>query len=109
MEREPSLNQLRAVAAGAREGSRQLLSLTSEARRLLLKRIAEALLTHAEQILEANQLDLEEGCALVDAGQLEPSLFKRLELDKAKLRSLSEGIDQLAEMRKERAPLLEAE
>jgi glutamate-5-semialdehyde dehydrogenase len=48
------------------------------------------------QIRQANELDLKAASELESAGKISKALLERLKLDRSKLRSLLDGIDQLA-------------
>nr|AGT02715.1 glutamate-5-semialdehyde dehydrogenase [Strigomonas galati] len=77
----------------AREGSRQLNTLTYAERQEVLRAVAAALLEHQAEILEANAKDL----AHAKETNLAAPLLKRLELTESKLSTLVEGIRSIAD------------
>ncbi|EQC29367.1 hypothetical protein SDRG_12831 [Saprolegnia diclina VS20] len=79
------------LAIAAREGSRALQALSSSDRAQILRRIAASLLEHADAILQANQLDLN------DANNVDVALRARLKLTKPKLETLAKGICAIAD------------
>lgn len=80
------------MATSARSEARKLQNLTYADRQAILIAIADALQSEKEVLIQANQLDLEiaakDGTADV--------LVKRLKLTEAKLKTLSDGIRQIA-------------
>jgi delta-1-pyrroline-5-carboxylate synthetase len=82
----------------AREASRKLQALSTEARVDLLHQVANALSANASTIFEVNALDIEDGKQAVANGSLNASLAARLELSPKKLTSLVEGIHAIADM-----------
>nr|AGT02598.1 glutamate-5-semialdehyde dehydrogenase [Strigomonas oncopelti] len=77
----------------AREGSRQLNTLTYEGRQQVLRAVATALLDHQGEILEANAKDL----ARAKETNLAAPLLKRLELTEGKIKTLVDGIRSIAD------------
>ena len=57
-----------------------------------LNAMAEALDAHRSEILEANSLDMEQGKAMLDAGEISGSMYKRLKLDDSKIDGMIAGI-----------------
>lgn len=84
------------AAHKAKAASAQLARLTTEAKNHALTQIARALESHARDILAANRRDLDAARALVEAGEMAESLYRRLKLDQAKLRDMAEGVRQIA-------------
>mmetsp|Transcript_27111 Transcript_27111/g.41601 ORF Transcript_27111/g.41601 Transcript_27111/m.41601 type:complete len:790 (+) Transcript_27111:65-2434(+) len=80
-------------ATDARIQTRKLQSMPHDVRKSILNTIAEELLNHKEELLEANAIDLE---AATKNGT-DQQLVKRLKLTEAKLQTLARGIRQLAE------------
>ncbi|MBP3386107.1 MAG: gamma-glutamyl-phosphate reductase, partial [Candidatus Methanomethylophilaceae archaeon] len=56
-----------------------------------LNAMAEALDAHRSEILEANSLDMEQGKAMLDAGEISGSMYKRLKLDDSKIDGMIAG------------------
>ncbi|XP_065071421.1 delta-1-pyrroline-5-carboxylate synthase-like isoform X1 [Rhopilema esculentum] len=81
-------------AAKAREGSRALQSLSPNQRAEIIYRLSELLLERQDDILSANQRDLD---AARIAGNLPPPLMSRLALTNNKLKTLSDGLRKIAD------------
>jgi delta-1-pyrroline-5-carboxylate synthetase len=82
------------VARAAREASHALVALTSADRSRLLAELATALETRSEEVLRANERDLQHArAANVDDAQMDC-----LKLTRAKLSALAAGVRQLAEV-----------
>ncbi|MCO4746136.1 MAG: glutamate-5-semialdehyde dehydrogenase [Proteobacteria bacterium] len=82
----------REQAVASRNASRVLQNMSSEGRASLLRRMADALVSHAPEILEANAKDLAAG-----EGSLSTALMARLGLTDAKLATLADGLRSLAD------------
>lgn len=89
---------LKDQARATRDAGRALLRAGTAARVAALHRVAEALVSHADRITEANRADLADADVAVAAGELEPALRKRLELSEARIHELAEGIRAVAAM-----------
>jgi len=76
----------------ARAGMRKLSNLSSEIRNNALETMAEAIWEQREQILTANQIDLENG----ERTDLAQPLMKRLELDRQKVEVMADNLRQVA-------------
>ncbi|RNF27137.1 delta l-pyrroline-5-carboxylate synthetase [Trypanosoma conorhini] len=92
------------TAREAREGSRQLNTLTYAERRNVLLAVAKALDSNRDKILSANALDLR----LASEHNLATPLLKRLELTHAKIDTLVSGITSIAEAKDPLARVLSA-
>jgi delta-1-pyrroline-5-carboxylate synthetase len=86
----------RGQAAAAREASRVLQGLSSEARVALLNRMADALVAEQSSILTANEADLAEARRAEARGEMSAALVARLALSPQKLEKLAEGIRAVA-------------
>jgi delta-1-pyrroline-5-carboxylate synthetase len=86
----------RGQAAAAREASRVLQGLSSEARVALLNRMADALVAEHSSILTANEADLAEARRAEARGEMSAALVARLALSPQKLEKLAEGIRAVA-------------
>ncbi|KAL7518688.1 hypothetical protein ACHAWX_003500 [Stephanocyclus meneghinianus] len=85
-------NEARTMATTARSQARNLQNLTYPDRQAILHAIADELQSQKEELLQANQLDLENA-----ARDGTPDvLVKRLKLTEEKLKTLSDGIRQIA-------------
>jgi glutamate-5-semialdehyde dehydrogenase len=69
----------------ARRASHVLASQSPETLNTVLHRLAELLEARAEEILAANQLDVTQGLALIESGELSASTLNRLRLSAQKL------------------------
>ena len=87
------MTDLRALAATARAAQRSLGAAGPEARTRALRHLAQLLRQETPAVLAANGEDLE--AARVEG--LAPPLLKRLGLDAAKISTLCEGVEALAE------------
>lgn len=79
-------------ARSGREAARQLATSSVEDRNAALDRIASALETDREQILQANARDLELGRDLVAQGELPQPLLQRLDLSGSKFEATVEMV-----------------
>lgn len=84
------------VCARAREAALALGPLSGESRNAALLAMAGAVEKGAVSILAANAGDVEAARAQVARGELTLPLLKRLELDKAKVRQMAEGVRAVA-------------
>lgn len=71
--------------------SSKLAATTIELRNRALQMVKETLLSHKEEIMEANHKDLEEAAR----GDVSAAVQKRLKFDEAKLKDVCQGIDNL--------------
>ena len=83
------------MAARAKEGSYILAALSPETKDRALNAMACAMRVHADEILAANALDLQEAKRAVDAGKMKPSLYERLKLTRDKLETVIKGVEEL--------------
>lgn len=87
-------DEARTKAMLAREQARKLQALPYSVRQAILRAVAQALLDHQEELLQANELDVQaaekDGIALV--------LRKRLKLTQDKLSTLAAGLNQVADL-----------
>ncbi len=86
------------MAARAKEASYVLAALAPEAKDRALNAMACAMRVHADEILAANQLDLQEAKKAVDAGNMKPALYERLKLTREKLETVIKGVEELVEL-----------
>ncbi|OFN36541.1 MULTISPECIES: glutamate-5-semialdehyde dehydrogenase [unclassified Corynebacterium] len=89
-EREEVLSKARAAKAVAP----QFAQLTTPRKNEILNRAAENLIAHTEDILAANQLDIEAG----RANGMSESLIDRLSLDAARIEGIAGGLRQVASL-----------
>ena len=83
------------MAARAKEASYILAALAPEAKDRALNAMACAMRVHADEILAANQLDLQEAQKAVAAGKMKPALYERLKLTREKLETVIKGVEEL--------------
>ena len=76
----------------AKAASIDLSVLTTAVKDKALSCMASALDENRSRILEANALDLEMGKAMLDAGEISNSMYKRLKVDDSKIDLMIEGI-----------------
>ncbi len=84
--------QMRKVAQDAKKASQTLASLSSAIKNELLQQMAQALLNHTEELVEANEKDL---AAAREVG-LAPAMIDRLALDAQRIRGMAEGLREVA-------------
>lgn len=85
------MTTLETMGAAAKKASRFLMNAGARKDEALLA-IAKALREHADEIIAANQIDLENG----KAAGLTASLLDRLSLDRARIEGMAEGVAQVA-------------
>jgi len=82
------------TCAAAKRASRELAALSSEVRDGALCAIADALIAHTSEILEANARDLEAG----EAAGLSDALLDRLALDERRVAAMARGARTIASL-----------
>jgi delta-1-pyrroline-5-carboxylate synthetase len=80
------------MASEAKEMSRKIQTLSGTSRAKIITNIAESLWKRKSEILEANQQDI----VLAQTSHVSPSLQARLVLNEAKLKTLVDGLNQIA-------------
>lgn len=90
------LTQVQQVAKQARMASCRLARLSKDVRTKALLAMAERLAGNESKILEANKQDVENAQELVEKGKMPSSYLKRLRLDAEKIKSVVDGIHQVA-------------
>lgn len=85
-------SQLEMMGQLAKTAETQLSQLSNQVRNQGLKVMAEALMTHTEDILKANQIDLD------NATDLKASFVDRLTLTADRIKSMAEGMQQVAQL-----------
>ena len=86
--------QMLKIAQDAKAASQTLASLSSAVKNELLQQMAQALLDHSEELIESNEKDLS---AAREAG-LAPAMVDRLALDVPRIRSMADGLREVAEL-----------
>jgi gamma-glutamyl phosphate reductase len=82
------------MAVRARSASRQLQALPSSGRVAILLAMADTLVAHQQEIMEANQRDV----AAAAGGAVSDALLQRLVMKPAKIAQLADGIRAIAAM-----------
>ncbi|KRK99688.1 gamma-glutamyl phosphate reductase [Secundilactobacillus odoratitofui DSM 19909 = JCM 15043] len=85
-------SQLEMMGQLAKTAETQLSQLSNQVRNQGLKVMAEALMTHTEDILKANQIDLD------NATDLKASFVDRLTLTVDRIKAMAEGMQQVAQL-----------
>lgn len=92
------------IGIKAKEASRSLALLTQEQKNQALKRIGDDLLEQANEIIEANQLDLE----AADQNGITGALRDRLILNQARIEAMVQGLNELTLLKDPVGEVLEA-
>ena len=90
--------QVMRAAEVARTAATAMSVTREKVRDAALKNIVKELEHAQDQILEANEIDLERAQELARTGSLSQSLIARLRLDKSKLEGIIEGVIRVAEL-----------
>lgn len=88
------MRTLTEIGESARIAKRALAKLTTDEKNNVLLNAADALKSNYKEILIANEIDLENG---KKAG-LKPSIIDRLALNKERIYSMAEGLEQIAKL-----------
>jgi glutamate-5-semialdehyde dehydrogenase len=86
--------QMLKIAKDAKAASQTLASLSSTVKNELLQRMAQSLLGHTEELIEANETDL----AAARKADLAPAMIDRLTLDAERIRDMADGLCEVAEL-----------
>ncbi|MEF8771123.1 glutamate-5-semialdehyde dehydrogenase [Halodesulfurarchaeum sp.] len=81
----------------AEKAALELAQTSNETRSDGLRAIADGILDRSEEILAANEEDVEEAKAMLEAGEYSQALVDRLKLDETKLQSIAEMVRSVAE------------
>lgn len=76
----------------AKKAAIDLSVIGTDIKNAALSRMIDELNRNRNKILEANELDIVAGQAMLDAGEITNSMFKRLKLDDSKIDGMIEGI-----------------
>lgn len=85
------MKSMREILIGARVAARKASSLTSELKNAALLKMADALQAGTDEILKANQIDLENA-----KGVLPDVMLDRLRLDEKRILAMAQGIREVA-------------
>jgi len=92
----------------AQHAALQLANVDEATRNAALESIADAIRGHETEIREANAADVEEAEAMLEQGEYTQALVDRLKLDDAKLESIAEMVESVAEQEDPLGETLEA-
>ncbi|MDE6209722.1 MAG: glutamate-5-semialdehyde dehydrogenase [Lachnospiraceae bacterium] len=80
------------LCENAKKASKDIAKLTTNEKNKILNEVAKALITNAEDIINANSTDMENG----KANNMPESLQDRLLLDKSRIEGMAEGLNKVA-------------
>ena len=83
-------------AADARQASYGLAKLDTVSKNAALNAVAEALWTHRESLLEANQKDLDATNGMLQKGEITEAMIKRLALNTGKVQGIVDMVRSVA-------------
>ena len=83
------------IASKAKAASYVMAALPPDVKDRALSAMACALRVHADEILEANQVDLSLAERAVLAGEMKPALYERLKLTREKLETVIKGVEEM--------------
>ncbi|MGM0371162.1 MAG: glutamate-5-semialdehyde dehydrogenase [Halobacteriota archaeon] len=86
-----------AKVSAAESAALELAQISNETRSDGLRAIADAILERESEILEANEKDVAEAEAMLEAGEYSQALVDRLKLDSTKLESIAEMVRSVAD------------
>ena len=85
-------------AAAARQASYGLAKLSTEAKNTALNTVANAIWTHRESLLKANQKDLEAANEILQTGEITEAMMKRLALNTGKVQGIVDMVRSVASL-----------
>ena len=85
-------------AKAARQASYGLAKLDIESKNAALNAIAEAIWTHRESLLEANQKDLDAADGMLRKGEITEAMIKRLALNTSKIQGIVDMVKSVASL-----------
>lgn len=91
---DAAISQMRALAQGAKEASRQLAVASTEVKNQALRAIAAALRTASEEIVAANALDIE-AARKADKGK---AFIDRLEITPKRVEQMASAVEEIASL-----------
>ncbi|MDR1404916.1 MAG: glutamate-5-semialdehyde dehydrogenase [Candidatus Methanoplasma sp.] len=92
------MSQLISDIKKAKSAALILSALDTEIKNNALRDMAKALDENRSVILQANDKDVSEACKMTDAGELTPSLVKRLKVNDEKITGMIEGINDVVKL-----------
>lgn len=88
------MNELIIKGKKAKDASYELMNISTELKNNALKKIAENLVKHSNEIIEKNKIDIEN----YRNNNMPEAMVDRLMLNEARIRSIAEGVKQVAEL-----------
>ena len=88
------MNELNQKGINARKATGLLARLSTQEKNMALKQTADLLIEKADYILEENQRDIE----AANANNIKGALLDRLRLNKTRIESMAEGLEQVARL-----------
>lgn len=88
------MNELITKGKKAKAASYELMNISSEIKNNALRKIAENLIKHTQEIIEKNKIDIEN----YRNNNMPESMVDRLMLNEERIKSIAEGVNQIAEL-----------
>ncbi|MDF2677996.1 MAG: glutamate-5-semialdehyde dehydrogenase [Bacillota bacterium] len=88
------MNELITKGKKAKASSYELMNVSSEIKNNALRKIAENLIKHTQEIIEKNKIDIENYRSI----NMPESMVDRLMLNEERIKSIAEGVNQIAEL-----------
>lgn len=82
----------------AREASYLLAKLSTDAKDQALKKIADSISQHEEELVESNRKDVETAEVMLRSGEITGAMMKRLELNKEKIQRIADMVRSVASL-----------
>lgn len=86
--------ELQVKGKNAKQASYQLMNISTQIKNDALKKIAENLVAHSEEIIEKNKLDIQNS---IDKG-ISQQMIDRLMLNEDRIKAIAEGVRQIADL-----------
>lgn len=86
------------IAKKAKEASISALQLSTKIKNDALYKIADAININKNEIISANNIDLDNAKLLLEKGEITKSAYNRLKLDENKLRDMIQGVRDIASL-----------
>ena len=88
------MDSIELIGKRAKAASKKTAVLTTVERNNALRRVGDALIKHSDEIIKANQIDIENA----RANGMKPALLDRLSLNGERIKSMVEGLLQVADL-----------
>ncbi|MBQ9245533.1 glutamate-5-semialdehyde dehydrogenase [bacterium] len=86
------------IAKNAKIAASKMLQISSKIKNLALEKIANELEKNKNNIINANNIDLNNAVKLLDEGKISQSSYNRLKLDENKIRDMIQGIRDIVKL-----------